>query len=34
MQSWLLWTKLAVLIVLLVLRKTVMRRYHPESRVY
>jgi hypothetical protein len=34
MQSWLLWTKLAVLIYLLWLRKIVMRRYYPESRVY
>ncbi len=34
MQSWLLWTKLAVLIVLLGLRKVVIRRYYPEGKVY
>jgi hypothetical protein len=34
MQSWLLWVKLAVLIALLWLRKVVMRRYYPESKVY
>jgi hypothetical protein len=34
MQSWLLWMKLAVLIALLWLRKVVIRRYYPESKVY
>src|SRR5262245_11750471 len=34
LTSWLLWVKLANLIALLRLRKTVMRRWYPVSRVY
>jgi hypothetical protein len=33
-QSWLLWVKLAILIALFRLRRSVMRRFYPESRVY
>ena len=34
LQSWLLWLKLFILIVLFCLRRFVMRRFYPESRIY
>lgn len=34
LQSWLIWLKLANLIVLLVLRRKVMKTLYPESKVY
>ncbi len=34
MQSWLLWAKLVNLVALFWLRRIVMRRYYPESKVY
>ncbi len=33
-QSWLLWIKLVILIALFFLRRLVMRRFYPESKVY
>jgi hypothetical protein len=33
-QSWLLWVKLVILVGLFALRRTVMRRFYPDSRVY
>jgi hypothetical protein len=33
-ESWLLWLKLAILFALFCLRRSVMRRFYPESRVY
>lgn len=33
-QSWLIWFKLANLVVLLVLRRRVMRRFYPAARLY
>ena len=34
LQSWLIWVKLINLIVLLVLRKRVMKKLYPESKVF
>ncbi|HEY3965743.1 MAG TPA: hypothetical protein VGM05_14390 [Planctomycetaceae bacterium] len=33
-QSWLLWIKLVILVALFCLRRVVMRRFYPESKVY
>lgn len=33
-QSWLLWLKLVILVSLFLLRKSVMRRFYPESKLY
>ncbi len=33
-QSWLLWLKLVILVALFCLRRSVMRRFYPESKVY
>jgi hypothetical protein len=33
-QSWLIWLKLANLIVLLWIRRVVIRRYYPRNRLY
>ncbi|HEY2251536.1 MAG TPA: hypothetical protein VGH74_10770 [Planctomycetaceae bacterium] len=33
-QSWLLWLKLAILVWLFCLRRSVMRKFYPDSRVY
>lgn len=33
-QSWLLWVKLVILVALFGLRRSVMRRFYPEHRVY
>jgi hypothetical protein len=34
LQSWLLWLKLVILIALFWLRRSVMRRFYPASRIY
>ncbi|MBI3865329.1 MAG: hypothetical protein HY290_25930 [Planctomycetia bacterium] len=34
LPSWLLWIKLFVLIALLLLRRSVMRRFYPKSKVF
>jgi hypothetical protein len=34
LDSWLIWVKLVNLIVLLMLRATVIRRYYPTSQLY
>ncbi len=34
LQSWLIWAKLANLLLLFGLRQTVIRRYYPASRLY
>jgi len=34
LQSWLIWLKLANLIVLLLLRRSVLKRFYPEAKAY
>src|SRR5258708_37581052 len=34
LQSWLLWLKLFILVALFCLRRSVMRRFYPTSRIY
>jgi hypothetical protein len=34
LTSWLIWAKLVNLMVLLLLRRTVLRRFYPQCRLY